>query len=79
MAGNLTLRNLPPGQSATVVKINGTGALRRRIMEMGIVPGSVINVVRYAPLGDPLEIKLKGCLLSLRKEEAELVEITKEN
>jgi Fe2+ transport system protein FeoA len=48
-------------------------------MEMGIVPGSVINVVRYAPLGDPLEIKLKGCLLSLRKEEAELVEITKEN
>jgi len=78
LARTFTLRNLPPGQLATVVKINGTGALRRRIMEMGIVPGSVINVVRYAPLGDPLEIKLKGCFISLRKEEAELVEVEEE-
>lgn len=72
---NMTLDKLPLGQTATVIKINGQGAIRRRLMEMGIVPEAEIKMVRYAPLGDPLEFKLKGCLLSLRKEEAVIVEI----
>lgn len=72
---NMTLNKLPLGQTATVQKINGQGAIRRRLLEMGIVPEAEIKMVRYAPLGDPLEFKLKGCLLSLRKEEAEIVEI----
>lgn len=70
-----TLKELLPGQEGVVVKIKGQGALRRRIMDMGIVPQSRITMIRRAPLGDPLEIKLLGCLLSLRKEEADLVEI----
>lgn len=72
---NMTLDRLAIGNTATVTKINGQGAIRRRLMEMGIVPDTDIKMVRYAPLGDPLEFKLKGCLLSLRKGEAEIVEI----
>lgn len=76
---NITLDKLYPGQTAIITKINGHGAIRRRLMEMGIIPDAVIKMIRHAPLGDPLEFKLKGCLLSLRKEEAEIVEIETAN
>jgi len=65
------LKEIEPGQKAKVIKITGSGPIRRRIMDMGLVIGSEIEMERYAPLGDPVEIKLKGYHLSLRKDEAE--------
>lgn len=64
-----SLKDLTPGQKARVIKLTGKGAIRRRIIDLGIVPGTEIEMERYAPLGDPLEVKLKGSYLSLRKEE----------
>lgn len=69
--GNRSLKELEPGQKAKIVKITGGGPIRRRIMDMGLVVGSEVEMERYAPLGDPVEIKLKGYHLSLRKDEAE--------
>ncbi len=66
-----SLKDLVPGEKATVSKLVGVGPIRRRIVDMGIVPGAEIEMERYAPLGDPIEIKLKGYHLSLRKEEAD--------
>lgn len=71
----MTLDELATGQSARVVKLGGNGALRRRLMEMGITPAAVVQAVRRAPMGDPLDIKVRGYHLSLRKEEAATVEI----
>lgn len=68
-----TLKDLLPGEKAKVVKVEGKGAVRRRIMDMGLVPGVELEMERYAPLGDPVEIKIKGYHLSLRMEEAEYV------
>ncbi len=72
-----TLTELELGQNAVITKVTGNGAIRRRMIDMGIVPGMEVRMERYAPLGDPIEIKLKGCHISLRKEEAEnvLIEI----
>ena len=67
---NMDLRSLKPGTKARIIKVSGKGALHRRIMDMGVVPGTAIEVERVAPLGDPIEVKLKGYHLSLRKEEA---------
>ncbi len=69
------LKDLEPGQKAKIAKISGTSSIKRRIMDMGLVPGAEIEMERYAPLGDPVEIKLKGYHLSLRKEEAENIVI----
>ncbi len=66
-----SLKDLEPGQKARVAKVSGIGSIKRRILDMGLVPGSEIEMERYAPFGDPVEIKLKGYHLSLRKEEAE--------
>ena len=71
-----TLDQLPLGQSAKVVKLLGTPSLKRRLMEMGITPAAAIQAIRWAPLGDPLDIKIRGYHLSLRREEAAAVEIT---
>jgi ferrous iron transport protein A len=65
-----TLRELKPRESARILKVGGSGTIRRRLMDMGLVAGSEITVQRVAPLGDPIEIRLKGYSLSLRKEEA---------
>jgi len=73
-----TLRQMNPGEKAHVVHVEFKGAVGRRLMEMGIVPGSRVEVERFAPLGDPVEIKVKGSHLSLRREEAELVEVSGE-
>jgi len=67
------LKELEPGQKTKVIKITGSGSIRRRIMDMGLVVGSEIEMERYAPLGDPVEIKIKGYHLSLRKDEAESI------
>ncbi len=70
-----TLKELKVGKSARVVKVHGEGALRRRIMDMGITKGVEIYVRKVAPLGDPIEIFVRGYELSLRKDDAEMVEI----
>lgn len=72
-----TLRDINPGESCKVVKANFKGELHKRIMEMGLTPGTVIYVERYAPLGDPVEFKIKGYHLSLRKDEAACIEVEK--
>ena len=70
-----TLRDIKIGGSAKVVKIYGEGAIRRRIMDMGITRGVEIRVRKVAPLGDPLEITVRGYELSLRKADAAMIEV----
>ncbi|MBE6665087.1 MAG: ferrous iron transport protein A [Clostridia bacterium] len=70
-----TLKQVKIGKSAKVVKVHGEGALKRRIMDMGITKGVEISVRKVAPLGDPLEITVRGYELSLRKEDAEMIEV----
>lgn len=72
------LSDLEPGQAGKVVRIEGRGATRRRIMDMGIVRGSTVKVIRRAPLGDPVEFELRDYKLSLRKREAENVYVSME-
>ena len=71
----MTLREVPVHTTVKVVKINGEGAFRRRIMDMGITKNSEINVRKVAPLGDPVEITVRGYELSLRRDDAESVEV----
>ncbi len=71
----MTLRDLKPGQSGVVASVKGEGNIRRRVLEMGVTPGTKIDVIKVAPLGDPVEIVLRGYNLSLRKEEAEAIEL----
>jgi ferrous iron transport protein A len=70
-----TLRDIPVGQSSTVQKIHGEGALKRRIMDMGITKGTEIQVRKVAPLGDPIEITVRGYELSIRKDDADILEM----
>ena len=69
------LNELSVGDSCTVVKLNGSGAVKRRIMDMGITKGCSIYVRKVAPLGDPIQISIRGYELSLRKVEAEMIEV----
>ena len=70
-----TLAQLKPGQSARVLRVHGAAALRRRIMELGFTPAVEVQLRKTAPFGDPLEIRLRGYSLSLRRTEAALIEI----
>ena len=70
-----TLRDVKVGVTSTVVKIHGTGALKRRIMDMGITKGTEIYVRKVAPLGDPIEVTVRGYELSIRKEDADILEM----
>lgn len=76
MSESTQLHLLRPGQRATITRINGEGALRRRFVEMGIVKGETILIERNAPMGDPVEYFIKGYHLALRKEEAAQIEVT---
>ena len=69
------LKQVPVGEKAKVVKIHGEGAVKRRIMDMGITKGVEIYVRKVAPLGDPIEITVRGYELSLRKADAENIEV----
>lgn len=69
-----TLRDAKIGQTVTVKKIHGEGALRRRIMDMGITKGTEIYIRKVAPLGDPIEVTVRGYELSLRKADADMIE-----
>lgn len=68
-----TLIDLKPGEKARVKSVTAQGTIRRRIVDMGLVPGTEIEMERYAPLGDPVELKLNNYHLSLRKEEADTI------
>ena len=70
-----TLKNVECGQTVKVSRLGGEGAVRRRIMDMGITKGTEIYVRKVAPLGDPIEVTVRGYELSLRKADAEMVEI----
>ena len=72
-----SLKSLKPGQSGMVEAINLTGALKRKIIDMGITPGVTIFVRKVAPLGDPIEINLRGYELTLRKDDADKILIHK--
>jgi ferrous iron transport protein A len=69
----MTLKSVKPGHRVIVQKLTGHGKVQRRLMDMGIIPGTEMEVQKSAPLGDPLEIKFKGYNLSLRREEADMV------
>ena len=71
----MTLRDLKPGQQGKVTSISTTGAMKRRIMDMGVTPGVEIRVVKVAPLGAPVEVNVRGYELSLRKDEAAQVQV----
>ena len=69
----MTLRQIPSGQTVRVVKLEGEGAVKRRIMDMGITKGAQIEVRKVAPLGDPMEITVRGYELSVRKADADSI------
>lgn len=70
-----TLKDVKVGETVTVVKLHGEGAVKRRIMDMGVTKGVAIRVRKVAPLGDPMELTLRGYELSLRKADAEMIEV----
>lgn len=70
-----TLRNTKKGETVVVRALNGTGALKRRIMDMGITKGTDIYIRKIAPLGDPVEVTVRGYELSIRKSDAETIEV----
>ena len=71
----LTLQKIRPGKTVTVLRVNGYGALKRRLMEMGLTRGTRITVRKSAPFGDPIEINLRSYSLTLRKADAAMIEV----
>lgn len=72
----MTLGELGIGVPVTVVSVGGERAFRRRLMELGLLPGTEVEIVRVAPLGDPLELGVRGCRLSIRRDEAVNIEVS---
>lgn len=70
-----TLKDIPIGQTGKVARLHGEGAVKRRIMDMGVTKGTEIYIRKVAPLGDPIEITVRGYELSIRKSDAEMVEM----
>ena len=71
----MTLKELGIGQSATIETVGGTGALRQHFLDMGVIPGAEVTVLKYAPLGDPVEIQIHGYSLTLRLDDAAKIEV----
>lgn len=71
----LTLKDVKPGQKAVITKVLGKSAVKKRLVDMGMTRGTLVEVERIAPLGDPIEVKIRGYHLSLRKEEAEDISV----
>ena len=70
-----TLKEVKPGETVRVIKLNGDGVVKRRIMDMGITRGTEVFVRKVAPLGDPMEVTVRGYELSLRKADTEMIEV----
>ena len=75
----MTLNNLPIGDEAIITKVGGEGALRCRLLDMGIIPKTKVKVQKVAPMGDPIEIRLRGYELTIRKEDAEKIQVEAED
>ena len=71
----MTLKELPVGKTATLQSVGGEGALRRRLLDMGLTPGTTVMVRKIAPMGDPIELHLRGYELTLRLEDARSIEV----
>ena len=71
-----TLKDVKPGQTVTIVKLHGEGAVKRRIMDMGLTKGTEVYVRKVAPLGDPIEVNVRSYELSLRNADCEQIEVT---
>ena len=71
-----TLRNVPAGSTARVTAVRGNSSITRRLMEMGVIPGVSVEVVKTAPFGDPIEIRVRGYSLAIRKNEADSIEVS---
>lgn len=63
------------GDQGEIVRVGGPRAFRRRLMELGILPGTSVRLINFAPMGDPMEIEVRGCRLSIRKKEADVIEV----
>lgn len=74
----MTLDELPVGKKAVIATVGGAGALRCRFLDMGLIPRTKVEVMKIAPMGDPMEIRIRGYELTLRKEDAKKIEITEE-
>jgi ferrous iron transport protein A len=72
---SLKLTNLPIGSAARVVSINGAGPLTNRLMEMGVVPGVSLKMIKVAPFGDPIQVRVRGYSLAMRRSEADAIEV----
>jgi ferrous iron transport protein A len=70
-----TLMSLPVGTGGRVTKVNGSGRVARRLMEMGVIPGVAVKVIKAAPFGDPIEVRVRGYSLAMRRSEAAAVEV----
>ena len=75
VSGEKTLHNTPCGQTVTITRLTGSGAVKRRIMDMGLTKGTQVYVRKVAPLGDPVEITVRGYELSIRKADAEMIHV----
>jgi len=75
----MTLDQLPVGATATIIAVEGGGALRLRLLDMGLIPRTRIRLEKTAPLGDPLELRLRGYELTLRKEDARMIRVEAES
>ncbi|CAN5420310.1 hypothetical protein BH10ACI3_BH10ACI3_24010 [soil metagenome] len=75
-SGNVTLTNLPIGREARVTAINGVGPVTRRLMEMGVIPGVSVQVIKMAPFGDPIEVRVRGYNLAMRRSETDAIEVS---
>ena len=71
----MTLKDVKPGKTVRITKISGEGAIKRRIMDMGLTKGTEVFVRKVAPLGDPVEVTVRGYELSLRRADAEMIEV----
>ncbi len=72
----MTLTELPIGKDARVVAVNGSGTITRRLLEMGVIPGVTVQVIKMAPFGDPIEIRVRGYSLAMRKTEADAIQVS---
>lgn len=76
LSKTMTLTNLPVGVKAKVISVNGNNAITKRLMEMGVVPGVSVRVVKSAPFGDPIEVRVRGYHLAMRRSEADTIEVS---
>ncbi len=72
----MTLDEVKINQNAVITKVGGEGALRGRLLDMGLIPKTVVSVIKFAPMGDPIEIRLRGYELPIRKEDAAMIEVS---